>query len=73
MPIVHMRPRGVNKKDAAKAALKFTQGEDSPEGVVTGLVEHQPFTQYDSNGDVVATWQFQGTLGETTGWVNLTP
>lgn len=73
MPITHMRPRGLNKKDAAKVVLDHTMGEASPEGSVVGVVAHQAYTQYDSGGNVIATWQFQGTLGENTGWVNLTP
>ena len=51
------------------AVMATLQGTASPEGVVTGVVADQPYTQYDGTHNVIAVWQFRGTLGTKVGWV----
>ena len=73
-----MRPRSVTLSEtetiAVEAAMNALQGTDSPEGVVTGYVADQPYQQFhETSHSVVATWQFRGTVGENTGWVQVWP
>ena len=54
---------------SAAAALAASQGITSPEGVVTGYIKDQEFRQYHATShNVVAVWQFRGTIGANTGW-----
>lgn len=53
------------------AMLSIMQGTSSPEGVITGLVPFQQYFQYNIDGDVIATWRFEGTIGQNTGWVEV--
>lgn len=63
--------QGATSTAAVAYILSHIQGTITPEGNVFGYIAYQPYHQYDSNGDVIATWQFQGTLNTKTGWVSL--
>jgi hypothetical protein len=54
---------------STSATLSASQGTTSPEGVVTGYIADQEYRQYHATShQVVAVWQFRGTIGAKTGW-----